>query len=172
MPRHPMSRRWSDGCGAIRSFIRSPPALSTSAKPSVRGLLAMATFVLVHGSYQGGWIWQRVATRLRAASHTVHGPSMDGCAAAGMRCLRASTFQPTLTSSLICCCACLLVPHSIARLSNGRGLLGSLDPPCGSEDADQSQHKTPDSGHDQPRQIGPSDRRRPCVDWRLSTSHS
>jgi pimeloyl-ACP methyl ester carboxylesterase len=40
----------------------------------------MATFVLVHGSYQGGWIWQRVAKRLRAAGHEVYTPSLDGCA--------------------------------------------------------------------------------------------
>src|SRR6476646_7080803 len=39
----------------------------------------MTTFVLVHGSYQGGWIWQRVAARLRAAGHTVYAPTMDGC---------------------------------------------------------------------------------------------
>lgn len=39
----------------------------------------MATFVLVHGSYQGGWIWQHVANRLRAAGHRVHAPSLDGC---------------------------------------------------------------------------------------------
>jgi len=26
----------------------------------------MATFVMVHGAYQGGWIWKPVATRLRA----------------------------------------------------------------------------------------------------------
>ena len=29
----------------------------------------MATFVLVHGSYQGGWIWQRVADRLDGRAH-------------------------------------------------------------------------------------------------------
>ena len=40
----------------------------------------MTTFVLIHGSYQGGWIWQRVATRLRAAGHAVYAPSLDGCA--------------------------------------------------------------------------------------------
>jgi len=40
----------------------------------------MTTFVLVHGSYQGGWIWQRVATRLRSAGHIVYAPTMDGCA--------------------------------------------------------------------------------------------
>lgn len=40
----------------------------------------MSTFVLVHGSFQGGWIWQRVAEGLRAAGHTVYHPSLDGCA--------------------------------------------------------------------------------------------
>jgi pimeloyl-ACP methyl ester carboxylesterase len=40
----------------------------------------MSTFVLIHGSYQGGWIWQRVATRLRARGHTVYAPTLDGCA--------------------------------------------------------------------------------------------
>jgi pimeloyl-ACP methyl ester carboxylesterase len=40
----------------------------------------MTTFVLIHGSYQGGWIWQRVASRLRAGGHTVYAPSLDGCA--------------------------------------------------------------------------------------------
>ena len=40
----------------------------------------MTTFVLVHGSYQGGWIWQRVAARLRAAGHAVYAPTMQGCA--------------------------------------------------------------------------------------------
>jgi pimeloyl-ACP methyl ester carboxylesterase len=40
----------------------------------------MTTFVLIHGSYQGGWIWQPVAARLRAAGHTVYAPTLDGCA--------------------------------------------------------------------------------------------
>jgi pimeloyl-ACP methyl ester carboxylesterase len=39
----------------------------------------MATFVLVHGAYQGGWIWKPVATRLRAAGHLVFTPTLDGC---------------------------------------------------------------------------------------------
>ena len=30
----------------------------------------MATYVLVHGSYQGGWIWKDVANRLRATMDT------------------------------------------------------------------------------------------------------
>ena len=39
----------------------------------------MATYVLIHGAYQGGWIWKPVATRLRAAGHTVFAPTLDGC---------------------------------------------------------------------------------------------
>src|SRR5580692_9146456 len=44
------------------------------------GVETMTDFVLVHGSYQGGWIWQRVASRLRAAGHNVYTPTLDGCA--------------------------------------------------------------------------------------------
>lgn len=40
----------------------------------------MTTFVLIHGAYQGGWVWQRVSARLAAAGHTVFAPSLDGCA--------------------------------------------------------------------------------------------
>lgn len=40
----------------------------------------MTTFVLIHGAYQGGWIWQPVVSRLQAAGHQVFAPSLDGCA--------------------------------------------------------------------------------------------
>jgi pimeloyl-ACP methyl ester carboxylesterase len=40
----------------------------------------MATYVLVHGAYQGGWIWKPVVERLRAAGHRVSAPTLDGCA--------------------------------------------------------------------------------------------
>jgi pimeloyl-ACP methyl ester carboxylesterase len=40
----------------------------------------MATYVLLHGAYQGGWIWQRVIPHLAAAGHTVFAPTLDGCA--------------------------------------------------------------------------------------------
>ncbi len=39
----------------------------------------MTDIVLIHGAYQGGWIWQPVARQLRAAGHTVYAPSLDGC---------------------------------------------------------------------------------------------
>ena len=39
----------------------------------------MATYVLIHGAYQGGWIWKPVATRLRAEGQLVHAPTLEGC---------------------------------------------------------------------------------------------
>lgn len=39
----------------------------------------MANFVLIHGAYQGGWIWKPVVERLRKGGHTVYAPSLDGC---------------------------------------------------------------------------------------------
>ncbi|UUX49559.1 alpha/beta fold hydrolase [Nisaea acidiphila] len=40
----------------------------------------MATFVLVHGAWHGGWCWRRVADRLRAAGHDVFTPTLTGLA--------------------------------------------------------------------------------------------
>lgn len=40
----------------------------------------MATFVLVHGAWHGGWCWRRVADRLRAAGHDVYTPTLTGLA--------------------------------------------------------------------------------------------
>jgi pimeloyl-ACP methyl ester carboxylesterase len=51
----------------------------------------MATYVLVHGAYQGGWIWKPVVTRLRAAGHEAYAPTLDGCAE------RRHTIRPGIT---------------------------------------------------------------------------
>ncbi|HTR85774.1 MAG TPA: alpha/beta hydrolase [Reyranella sp.] len=40
----------------------------------------MTTFVLLHGAYQGGWIFNPVVERLRATGHVVLAPTLDGCA--------------------------------------------------------------------------------------------
>lgn len=40
----------------------------------------MTTYVLLHGAYQGGWIWQRVTPHLRDAGHSWLAPTLDGCA--------------------------------------------------------------------------------------------
>lgn len=44
----------------------------------------MTTFVLLHGAYQGGWIWKLVADRLVADGHEVYRPTLDGCAERGV----------------------------------------------------------------------------------------
>ena len=53
----------------------------------------MATYVLIHGAYQGGWIWKAVAERLRAAGHAVYAPTLDGCAE------RRRQLRPGITNS-------------------------------------------------------------------------
>src|ERR1043165_8698646 len=39
----------------------------------------MTTFVMIHGAYQGGWIWKPVVARLRAGGHVTYAPTLDGC---------------------------------------------------------------------------------------------
>ena len=38
----------------------------------------MATFVLVHGTTGGGWVWKNIARPLRAAGHEVYTPTLTG----------------------------------------------------------------------------------------------
>lgn len=38
----------------------------------------MATFVLVHGAWHGGWAWQEVKQQLEQQHHTVYTPTMTG----------------------------------------------------------------------------------------------
>jgi len=38
----------------------------------------MANFVLVHGAFQGGWVYARVARLLREAGHEVYTPTLTG----------------------------------------------------------------------------------------------
>src|SRR4051794_22386250 len=38
----------------------------------------MATFVLVHGTTGGGWVWRDIAAKLRAAGHEVYAPTLTG----------------------------------------------------------------------------------------------
>jgi len=53
----------------------------------------MASIVLIHGAYQGGWIWAPLAARLREAGHAVFAPSLDGCAE------RAHALRPGITNA-------------------------------------------------------------------------
>lgn len=38
----------------------------------------MATIVLIHGAWTGGWLWGKVAADLRARGHTVYTPTLTG----------------------------------------------------------------------------------------------
>jgi pimeloyl-ACP methyl ester carboxylesterase len=38
----------------------------------------MATIVLLHGAWLGGWVWSRVAPDLRARGHSVYTPTLTG----------------------------------------------------------------------------------------------
>ena len=38
----------------------------------------MATYLLVHGAWHGGWCWRRVADILRAQGHVVFTPTLTG----------------------------------------------------------------------------------------------
>ncbi len=40
----------------------------------------MANFVLVHGSFQGSWVWKPTVRLMRDEVHNVHAPTLDGCA--------------------------------------------------------------------------------------------
>ena len=53
---------------------RYDPAPQTPGLPETGG----KTYVLVHGSWAGGWIWAPVAERLRAQGHRVFAPTQTG----------------------------------------------------------------------------------------------
>jgi pimeloyl-ACP methyl ester carboxylesterase len=38
----------------------------------------MATFVIIHGAWTGGWSWERVTTRLHARGHRAFAPTLTG----------------------------------------------------------------------------------------------
>lgn len=52
----------------------------------------MATILLIHGAYLGGWSWTRVAAALRAQGHHVLTPTLEGCAE------RAHALRPGITA--------------------------------------------------------------------------
>ncbi|WP_454871640.1 alpha/beta fold hydrolase [Paraburkholderia xenovorans] len=63
----------------------------------------MATFVLVHGAWHGGWCWRDTATQLRLAGHTVFTPTLSGL---GERAHQSSP-DITLETHIRDICGCL-----------------------------------------------------------------
>ena len=51
----------------------------------------MATYVLVHGAWHGGWCWKKVVPLLRTAGHVVYTPTLTGLGE------RAHLLSPTIT---------------------------------------------------------------------------
>ena len=81
----------------------------------------MATIVLVHGAFQGGWVWQRMAEALSERGHTAHRPTLSGCGhhrhqpatGAGLRTFIQEIIQYIRDEGLI---DVVLVGHSYAGL--------------------------------------------------------
>lgn len=62
----------------IRGAIAAGSALALGSQ-ALGGTRAPATFVLVHGTWHGGWAWQGVAQILRGQGHRVYTPTCTGC---------------------------------------------------------------------------------------------
>src|SRR5207237_9757298 len=64
-------------------IVRGAPTAGKRRNSARRPLLqeaSMATFVLVHGGWHGGWCWQKVIPFLEAAGHEVYAPTLTGLA--------------------------------------------------------------------------------------------
>lgn len=68
-------RTWMKAAGAGLALAAAPRALAASALAANR----KRHFVLVHGTWHGGWCWQWLVPLLRAAGHKVTTPTLTGC---------------------------------------------------------------------------------------------
>ena len=71
-----------NGGAALASLgAASQVAIAAENPPSQRNTLTPggATYVLVHGTWHGGWVWRDVADRLIAQGHRVFTPTCTGC---------------------------------------------------------------------------------------------
>ena len=99
--------------GAVRA--RAPPRTGAGLKGR-----NMANIVLIHGAYQGGWIWQRVVSRLAAAGHRCSRRRSTAAPNAAMRCgpasppRRMARRSPNCCSSRICATSCWWAPAAAA----------------------------------------------------------
>lgn len=97
----------------------------------------MASIVLVHGAFQGGWVWKWTAEALAERGHTAHRPSLSGCGQrrrlpdprAGLRVHADEIVQYILDegltdvtlvghsyAGLVCCAAADMLPELVTRL--------------------------------------------------------
>jgi pimeloyl-ACP methyl ester carboxylesterase len=79
----------------------------------------MATFVLVHGAWHGGWCWRHIVPLLRAHGHTVHAPDLPGHGddPAPARAQSLDTYARWISATVSACNdEVILVGHSIGGL--------------------------------------------------------
>ena len=62
----------------------------------------MATFVLVHGAWHGGWCWRDTAKALRAAGHAVHTPTHTGVGQRAHLASEANTLETHIRDVIGC----------------------------------------------------------------------
>ena len=66
----------ADGSISRRAALGATAA--AAASPAMAQPASARTFVLIHGSYHGGWCWRRVADILQARGHKVFAQSLTG----------------------------------------------------------------------------------------------
>ena len=62
----------------LGAALAAPAAMAATEGRAMTPASDRKTYVLVHGSWLGGWSWRRVADLLRAEGHTVFTPTMTG----------------------------------------------------------------------------------------------
>jgi pimeloyl-ACP methyl ester carboxylesterase len=104
----------------------------------------MASIVLVHGAFQGGWVWKWTAEALAERGHTVHRPTLAGCGhhrrrpdpGAGLRAHVDDIIQYIADeglvdvvlvghsyAGLVCCAVAEALPETVTRLVLVDGVL-------------------------------------------------
>lgn len=77
-PIHSVTRRTALFDVAAPAAVLAVPQVAIAAAPAVQRSKSK-TFVLVHGTWHGGWAWRQVADLLRAQGHRVLTPTATGC---------------------------------------------------------------------------------------------
>jgi pimeloyl-ACP methyl ester carboxylesterase len=95
------------------------PGESQFSGSGSNGNPGMATYVLVHGAWHGGWCWRHVVPLLRARGHSVHAPDLPGHGAdpAAIAAQTLDSYAARVGSVLDSCGTdILLVGHSLGGL--------------------------------------------------------
>jgi pimeloyl-ACP methyl ester carboxylesterase len=85
--------------------------------------IAVATFVLIHGSFHGGWCWEKIVPKLREAGHIAIAPDLPGMALEETVPLKDVTLsmQADFVADIVRSCdgPVVLVGHSLGGIAIG-----------------------------------------------------